>query len=92
MFPVSLGAVVVLLVGFQTSLRQLSGWSVDRLQERLGVQPTPTDIVLLTYDDVTRNQAGAADLLDQPQLMELGQWASVPYGWRCPVAFGGVGR
>ena len=74
MFPVSLGAVVVLLVGFQTSLRQLSGWSVDRLQERLGVQPTPTDIVLLTYDDVTRNQAGAADLLDQPQLMELGQW------------------
>ena len=63
-----------MLVGYSVPLRQLAGWSVDRLQEGLGSRPAPQDIVLLTYDDSTRNSAAAADLLDQPELLNLRHW------------------
>ena len=63
-----------MLVGYSVPLRQLAGWSVDRLQEGLGSRPAPKDIVLLTYDDSTRNSAAAADLLDQPELLNLRHW------------------
>ena len=36
MLPASFGAAALVLFGFQSDLRQLSGLSVDRLQERIG--------------------------------------------------------
>ena len=63
-----------MLFGFAVPLRQLAGWSVDRLQEGFGARPAPKDIVLLTYDDSTRNSAAAAELLDQPELNNLRHW------------------
>ena len=55
-------------------MRQLAGWSVDRLQESLGARSAPSDIVLVVYDDYARNQAATANLLDQPALLDLSQW------------------
>ena len=81
MLPASFGAVALVLFGFQSDLRQLSGWSVDRLQERLGAQQTPGNIIVLAYDDYTKNQAGAADLLDQVQLQELALWPVPRHTW-----------
>ena len=74
MLPLTLSASAILLFGFQAGFRQLAGWSVDRLQEGLGSQSAPENIILLTYDDYTKNQAGAADLLDQPLLLDLAEW------------------
>ena len=47
MLPASFGAVALVLFGFQSGLRQLSGWSGDRLQERLGAQRTPGNKIVL---------------------------------------------
>lgn len=81
MLPASFGAVALVLFGFQSGLRQLSGWSGDRLQECLGAQRTPGNIIVLAYDDFTKNQAGAADLLDQAQLQELALWPVPRHTW-----------
>ena len=74
MIPATVGTTALLLLGCRVQMDQLAGWSVDRLQEGFGARPVPRDIVLLAYDDYTRNQAAAADLLDQPALLELSQW------------------
>ena len=81
MLPASFGAAALVLFGFQSDLRQLSGLSVDRLQERIGAQQTTGNIIVLTYDTHTKNQAGAADLLDQVQLQELALWPVPRHMW-----------
>jgi len=45
------------------------------MQEALGGNQVPDDLVLLVYDESTQNQAAAAaDLLDQSELMALSSW------------------
>ena len=74
MIPATVGATALILLGCRVQMRQLAGWSVDRLQESLGARSAPRDIVLVVYDDYARNQAAAANLLDQPALLDLSQW------------------
>ena len=62
------------LLSFDLPLTQLDGWAADRLQELRGPRPAPRKIVLLEYDETTRNQAAEADLIDQPGLEDLQFW------------------
>ncbi|MFL0765672.1 MAG: CHASE2 domain-containing protein [Prochlorococcus sp.] len=88
--PIRWGRIVLVAAAFGLSaiawlvrspLNEVEGWAADRMQEALGGNQVPDDLVLLVYDDSTQNQAAAADLLDQSELKALSSWPVPRYMW-----------